>query len=75
MAKKWIKSAIKHPGALHRALGVPEGEKIPAKKMAKAAKSKSPHMRKMVGLAKTLKSFHMDGGRVSQRADRSPRRK
>ncbi len=52
--KKWIKDAIKKPGALHKALGVPAGEKIPAKKMAKAAKSKSPVMKKRVALAKTL---------------------
>lgn len=51
---KWISKAIKHPGALHRELGVPEGEKIPAKKMAKAAHSKSPKIRKQVALAKTL---------------------
>lgn len=54
MAEKFIKKAIKHPGALHRELGVPEGENIPAKKMAKAAKSKSPKIRKQVALAKTL---------------------
>lgn len=52
--KKWIKDAIKHPGKLHRELGVPEGEKIPAKKMAKAAKSKSPTIKKEAKLAKTL---------------------
>jgi hypothetical protein len=52
--KKWISKAIKHPGKLHRELGVPEGEKIPAKKMAKAAKSKSPTVRKEVALARTL---------------------
>lgn len=52
--KNWIKGAIKHPGKLHRELGVPEDEKIPAKKMAKAAKSKSPTIRKEVALAKTL---------------------
>lgn len=57
MAEKWIKKAIKHPGKLHRELGVPEGEKIPAKKMAKAAKSKSPTIRKEVALAKTLKKM------------------
>ena len=50
----WIKGAIKKPGALHRALGVPEGQKIPAKKMAKAAKSSNPLMRKRVNLARTL---------------------
>ena len=26
----WIAGAIKHPGALHRSLGVPQGKKIPA---------------------------------------------
>lgn len=34
----WIKKAIKKPGALHEQLGVPKGEKIPAKKIAAAAK-------------------------------------
>ena len=58
MAKDWIKGAIKHPGALHRALHVPEGQKIPAAKMAKAAKSSNPHMKKMVSLAHTLKGMH-----------------
>lgn len=57
MAEKWIKKAIKHPGKLHRELGIPEGEKIPAKKMAKAAKSKSSTIRKEVVLAKTLKKM------------------
>lgn len=52
--KKWIKSAIKHKGALHKALKVPAGKKIPARKMAKAEHSKNPHMRKMANLAKTL---------------------
>lgn len=36
--KNWIKNAIKHPGALHKDLHVPAGEKIPAKKIAAAAK-------------------------------------
>ena len=58
MADKFIQKAIKHPGKLHRELGVPVGEKIPAKKMAKAAKSKNPTIRKEVTLAKTLKGFH-----------------
>lgn len=56
--KKWIKNAIKHPGKLHRDLGVPEGKKIPAKKLAKAAHSKSPAIRKEVALAKTLKKMN-----------------
>lgn len=33
----WVKDAVKKPGALHAQLGVPKGEKIPAKKIAAAA--------------------------------------
>src|SRR5581483_7934045 len=36
--KNWIQGAIKHPGALHSELGVPQGQKIPPKKLAAAAK-------------------------------------
>jgi len=36
--KNWIKGAIKHPGALHKELGVPEGKKIPKAKLEAAAK-------------------------------------
>jgi hypothetical protein len=61
MAKKkkmWIAGAISHPGALHAELGVPQGQKIPAKKMAKAAKSSNPKIRKQVAEARTLSKFH-----------------
>ncbi len=60
MSEKWITKALPKTskGKLHRELGVPEGEKIPAKKMAKAAKSKSPKIRKQVALAKTLGKMH-----------------
>lgn len=53
----WISGAIKRPGALHRALGVPAGEKIPAKKLNKAVHSDNPRLRREANLAKTLKSF------------------
>lgn len=53
----WIAGATENKGALHRALGVPEGETIPAKKLNKAAHSSSPLMRKRAALAKTLKGF------------------
>lgn len=39
MSKNWIKGAVKHPGALHEQLGVPKGQKIPASKLAVAAKA------------------------------------
>ena len=59
MTDKWIAKAVgKNKGKLHRELGVKEGEKIPAKKMEKAAKSKNPTIRKEVALAKTLKKLH-----------------
>jgi len=53
----WIKGATKNKGALHRALGVPEGKKIPADKLAAGAKSDNPTIRKEVSLARTLKGF------------------
>jgi hypothetical protein len=58
MAKeKWISGAIKKPGALHKQLGVPEGKKIPAKKLAAAA-SKGGKLGQRARLAKTLKKMH-----------------
>jgi hypothetical protein len=56
MAKKWIQKAIKHPGALHKQMGVPEGQKIPAGKLAKAAQAGGT-LGKRARLAETLKGF------------------
>ena len=62
---KWIQGAIKHPGSLHKALHVPEGEKIPAKKLEKATHSKNPKLAKKAHLAETLKRMHhASGGEV-----------
>jgi hypothetical protein len=55
--KKFIQKAIKHPGALHRELGVPEGKTIPVSKMRKALHSDNPKMRKQANLAKTLRGL------------------
>jgi hypothetical protein len=41
MAKKWMQGAVKHPGALHRTLGVPAGKKIPAKLLARLQRAQS----------------------------------
>ncbi len=57
MAKNWIAGAIKKPGALHKQLGVPEGKKIPAKKLASAAE-KGGKLGKRARLAETLKGFN-----------------
>lgn len=56
----WIKSAIKHPGALHKELGVPVGQKIPAKKVAAAAKKGGVEGRR-ARFAEELESFHKKG--------------
>lgn len=56
--KKWIQSAIKHPGALRKSLHVKEGEKIPDSKLKKAEHSKNPKTAKRARLAETLKSMH-----------------
>lgn len=58
MAEKWIQKAIKKPGALHKALHVKEGEKIPESKLKKAEHSKNPTTRKRANLAETLKKMH-----------------
>lgn len=58
----WIKDAIKHKGSLHKALHVAADEKIPAKKLAKAAHSSNPKLAKKAHLAQTLKRMHRDEG-------------
>lgn len=53
----WIKDAIQQPGALRKELGVKAGEKIPAKKLTKAAKA-SGKLGKRARLAETLKGLN-----------------
>jgi hypothetical protein len=52
--RNFIKGAIKHPGALHRALGVPQGQTIPPAKVAAAAASDNPDLRRKAQFARTL---------------------
>lgn len=59
MAKKWIQKALSDKGdkgRLHRKLGVPEGKKIPASKLNKAAKKKGK-VGQMARMAKTMKKM------------------
>lgn len=37
MVKNFIKSAIKRPGALHRALNIPSGKRVPLADIEKAS--------------------------------------
>lgn len=51
-SKKKIKIKPANVGSLHSALGVPQGQKIPASKVAAAAGSSSPNLRKKAVFAK-----------------------
>ncbi len=55
--KNWIAGAIKHPGALHRQLGIKAGRKIPSKTLARAA-AKGGKVGRRARLAETLKGLH-----------------
>lgn len=55
--KKFIQNAIKKPGALHRDLGVPQGNKIPASKIAAAAQ-KGGKVGERARFAQTLEKLH-----------------
>ena len=54
--ERWIQGAIRRPGQLHRDLGVPQGKKIPVKKLRAAAKQKGK-VGKRARLALTLRRF------------------
>lgn len=49
----WIEGAIKKPGALHKQMNVPKGQKIPPRKLAAAAK-KPGKLGQRARLAQTL---------------------
>lgn len=59
MAENWIQKALpsSSKGKLHKNLGIPQGKKIPAKKLDKAKHSKSPSIRREANLAATLKKL------------------
>lgn len=57
MAEKWIQKAIKHPGALHKELGIREGKKIPQRTLDMAAK-RGGKLGQRARLAKTLGKMH-----------------
>lgn len=54
--KRWIKGAIKHPGALRRSLKVKKGKTIPVKRLRAAAK-KGGKLGKRARLALTLRKL------------------
>ena len=44
-------------GGLHKALGVPEGDNIPADKLESARNSDNEHVKKMANFAHTMSGF------------------
>lgn len=56
---KWIQKALpkSSKGKLHKELGVPEGKKIPEKKLEKAEHSDNKKLKKRAVLAETLKKI------------------
>jgi hypothetical protein len=56
VADNWIAGATKKKGALHRNLGIPEGQKIPGATLEKAAQQGGT-IGKEANLAMTLKGF------------------
>ena len=51
---KWMQGAVKNPGYLHRALGVPQNKTIPKAKVAQAANSSNQHLAAAARLAQTF---------------------
>lgn len=52
-----IKIKKSHEGLLHKNLGVPEGQPIPASALMKAMSSKDPAIRKRANFAKNAKNW------------------
>jgi hypothetical protein len=55
--KNWIANAIRKPGALHKQMGIPQGQNIPAGKLEEAAEKGGTEGRR-ARLAQTLKRMH-----------------
>ncbi len=56
MARNWIQGAVKKPGQLHKDLGVPQGQDIPAATLEKAAQ-KSGKVGQRARFAETMKGI------------------
>ena len=54
--RKWIKKAIKRPGALRKALGIRKGKTIPVARLRKAAK-RAGRIGRQARLAITLRKL------------------
>ena len=66
MSGHWIAEAVKHPGSLHKSLGVADHKIIPQAKIMKAEHSDNPKLARRARLAETLEHLHKrhPGGKV-----------
>ncbi|HXI40681.1 MAG TPA: hypothetical protein VNH83_11910 [Bryobacteraceae bacterium] len=60
MSRRWMQNADISKGGLHRSLGIPEGQKIPAKRVEQATHSDDPKVRKQANLAETFNRYRPD---------------
>jgi hypothetical protein len=65
-AGAWIQTAIRHPGALHRDLGVPEDKTIPRTELREAA-AKPGVVGQRARLALELERFHHRGAKAKKK--------
>jgi hypothetical protein len=57
-AQKFIAHAVRHKGALHRALGIPEDQRIPTRTLEALATHAKGRLKKQAQLALTLRHLH-----------------
>lgn len=68
--KKWRPGGRK--GKLHRELGIPEGEKIPQGRLASAARSDNPEIRRDAIRAQTMEGWDHGGKERRSRLYKHP---
>lgn len=75
--RKWTPKSKFHPGGqkgkLHRELGIPEGEKIPAGRLQSATRSSNPEVRRDAIRAKTMEGWRHGGSRRASKLYDHPR--
>ncbi len=68
--KRWTPKKDFHPGGhkgkLHRELGIPGGEKIPAGRLAAAEHSSNPDIKRDAIRAKTMEGWNHGGKKASK---------
>lgn len=74
-SKSGINIKPSHEGRLHKALGVPEGQPIPAAKLQAAKNSSDPALRKQATFAINAKGFNHSSGKTAAAKKAAPAKK